>query len=182
MQKPLHILGISGSLRSGSVHTAILKYLGDTVPEHTFTICDGIEDIPNFNPEKDISPAPAAVQHFRGQLAAADMVIICTPEYAYGIPGALKNALDWVVSSGEMVDKPVGVITASGLGEHAHAALLLVLTAMNAKIPEGSTLLIPWIKSKLNAANEIIDPGTISDVESILNKLIKIRKYSSELF
>lgn len=173
MQKQQRILGISGSLRAGSAHTAILEYLGTTVPEHTFTICESIEDIPNFNPEKDISPAPAAVQRFRDQLASADVVLICTPEYAYGIPGALKNALDWVVSSGELVDKPVGVITASGLGEHAHASLLLVLTAMNAKLSETTALLIPWIKTKLNAKNEIIDPNTAQDITNVLNELIK---------
>lgn len=172
MQTPLNILGISGSLRSGSAHAAILEYLKTEAPEHHLVLCDGMDDIPNFNPEKDISPAPVAVQRFRDQLAAADAVLICTPEYAYGIPGALKNALDWTVSSGELVDKPVGVITASGLGEHAHASLLLVLTAMNAKIAEHSTLLIPWIRSKLNTQNEITDQQTATDLKSVLDALL----------
>jgi len=122
-------LGICGSLRKGSAHRAILEYVASTVPDVSFSIFEGIADIPNFNPDLDQPEATphVAVAAFRSAVEAADAVVICTPEYAYGIPGALKNALDWTVSSGSFVDKPVGVITASGLGEHGHASLLLVL-------------------------------------------------------
>jgi len=172
MQTRLKILAISGSLRTNSAHTAILEYLKTTVTEHDILIYDGIEDIPNFNPEKDIDPTPTAVQHFRNQLAEADGILICTPEYAYGIPGSLKNALDWTVSSGNFVDKPVAVITASGLGEHAHASLLLVLTALNAKIAENGTILISWIRNKMNAENEITDLQTERDIQNVLKALL----------
>jgi chromate reductase len=172
MQKRLKILAIPGSLRAKSAHTAILKHLKTTTTEHDILICDGIENIPNFNPEKDTDSPPATVQYLRDQLAAADGVLICTPEYAYGIPGALKNALDWTVSSGSFIDKPVAVITASGLGEHAHASLLLVLTALNAKIAEDGTILISWIRNKMNAENEITDVQTEQDVQNVLKALL----------
>jgi chromate reductase len=95
MQTRLKILAISGSLRANSAHTAILEYLKTSVTAHDISICDGIEDIPNFNPEKDTDIPPGAVKNFRGQLAAADGVLICTPEYAYGIPGSLKK-IHWI--------------------------------------------------------------------------------------
>jgi chromate reductase len=172
MQTRLKILAISGSLRANSAHTGILEYLKTTVTEHNISICEGIEDIPNFNPEKDTDSPADAVQLFRNQLAAADGVLICTPEYAYGIPGSLKNALDWTVSSGSFVDKPVSVITASGLGEHAHASLLLVLTALNAKIAKDGTILISWIRNKMNAENEITDLQTEQDIQNVLKALL----------
>ncbi|MCJ8211262.1 NAD(P)H-dependent oxidoreductase [Mucilaginibacter sp. RS28] len=167
------ILGISGSLRQGAAHTAILEQLSALLEEpFKLLLCEGLEEIPAFNPEKDIDPAPASVAHFRDQLKSADALLICTPEYAYGIPGALKNAMDWVVSSGELVNKPVAVITASGLGEHAHQSIQLVLTAMNAKITEDTTLLISWIKGKLNEQNQISDPATLADAQKALQSLI----------
>lgn len=171
MTKQLTILALSGSLREGSSHHAILTYLAGTTP-HQVLIYNGIEELPNFNPAKDTEPAPAAVSKFREALSAADGVLICTPEYAYGIPGSLKNALDWTVSSGNLVDKPTAVITASGLGEHAHASLLLVLNALTARVVTNGTLLIPWIRSKMNAENEITDEATAQDMQNVLSALI----------
>ena len=173
MSKKIHLLFISGSLRNGSAHHALLQYLRDTNPEFSIVIYDGIEAIPNFNPEKDAEPFPNAVVNFRNAVAKTDAILICTPEYAYGIPGALKNALDWTVSSGDFVDKPVGIITASGLGEHAHASLLLVLTALNSTIIEGATLHIPWFKSKMDKDNKITDKQTELDLQSVVKELVK---------
>lgn len=79
----------------------------------------------------------------RDLIKNASGIIICTPEYAFGVPGQLKNMLDWMVSSGSLVDKPVALVTASSVGSHAHAALLLTLGALSAKVIDGATLLIP---------------------------------------
>lgn len=174
MENNIKILGISGSLRKGSAHHAILSYLASLIPEVDFCISESIEAIPNFNPDldqPDSVPHPA-VKVFRAEVEAANAVIICTPEYAYGIPGALKNALDWTVSSGSFVDKPVGVITASGLGEHAHASLLLVLQALTAKVEPEAALLIPYFKSKMNAENVIVDEETQIQLKGILEVVL----------
>jgi NAD(P)H-dependent FMN reductase len=82
----------------------------------TFEVFAGIEDLPHFNPDRDVDPPHSAVAAWRGALAGADAVVIATPEYAHGYPGALKDALDWVVGSGELVDTPVLLVTASGSG------------------------------------------------------------------
>jgi len=174
MENSIKILGISGSLRKGSAHHAILTYVASLIPEVNFSISDNIEAIPNFNPDLD---QPDSIQHpavkaFRAEVEAASAVIICTPEYAYGIPGALKNALDWTVSSGSFVDKPVGVITASGLGENSHASLLLVLKALTANVSPEATLLIPYFKSKMNAEN-MIDEETKVKLKRVLEAVLE---------
>src|SRR5258708_18748498 len=94
-----NIFAISGSLRLGSSNHAILNALGKMMPSNiNYTIYNGLSEIPAFDPDLDNDNPPAAVSTFRKQLAEADGIIICTPEYAYGVPGALKNALDWTDS------------------------------------------------------------------------------------
>jgi len=112
------ILTIPGSLRNGSSNHNILRYLGtlahDTI---NYTIYDSLATIPPFDPGLDHDTPPQAVIEMRKLITNADAVIICTPEYAFGVPGQLKNALDWLVSSSTLVDKPVALITASSSGE-----------------------------------------------------------------
>ena len=121
--KSKKILAISGSLRPGSNH-AILHFLGGLIPPGVeYSIHSSLADIPHFDPGLDHDDPPAAVTEFRKLLAGADGVIICTPEYAYGVPGTLKNALDWTVSSGSLSEKPMALITASTGGENAPASV-----------------------------------------------------------
>src|SRR6187431_1256518 len=127
--KSISILAISGSLRSSSSNTLIIKEIKKWMPEWVdYLIYDELDKIPPFNDPKEI---PGIVNEWINKIAAADAVLICSPEYAFGVPGALKNALDWTVGSGEFVDKPVGLITASSQGEKGHAALLLILKAIS---------------------------------------------------
>ena len=101
-------------------------------------------------------------------------MIICTPEYAFGIPGTLKNALDWTVSSGDFWGKPVAAISASPLasgGDKAHASLLQTLTALGANVPAGGKLIIPMIKKKLNANGDVVDAETLQALKSVLDAL-----------
>jgi NAD(P)H-dependent FMN reductase len=99
--------------------------------------------------------------------------LFCTPEYAFGVPGSLKNSLDWVVSSGELTYKPVAVITAATGGEKAHASLLYTLTAISASIVENGKLLISFIRAKMNEKNEVKDPATLEDIRKVVEALIE---------
>src|SRR4030095_11309838 len=83
-------------------------------------IFEGLSDIPHFNPDRDTDDPPKKVADFRRQLKEADGILICTPEYAMGVPGTLKNAIDWTVSSCEFSHKPVALITASSAGPKGH--------------------------------------------------------------
>ena len=155
------ILAISGSLRSCSSNHNILHFLETLTPDHVeYTIYNGISALPHFDTDLDIEPAPAPVAELRKLIAKADGIIICTPEYAYGVPGSLKNALDWTVSSGSLVDQPLMLVTASTGGENAHSALLLILEALSANILKQSALLISFIRSKMNGEGKITDSAT----------------------
>jgi chromate reductase, NAD(P)H dehydrogenase (quinone) len=170
MTKSTRILAISGSLRATSSNNAILKVVAGMVsPGVEFIIYNGVGNLPHFNDSQEI---PAAVQDFYNQLAAADGVFICTPEYAFGVPGSLKNALDWTVGTGDFVGKPVALVTASSVGDKAHAALLHTLTAISADIVEGGTLLVSFIRSKMNDKGEIADTATYQAIKEVLDKLI----------
>ena len=110
----MQILAISGSLRAGSTNSKLLRAAASLAPEHVnFTFYDGLADLPHFSPELDDDNPPASVTHLRELLQVADGVIICTPEYAFGVPGSLKNALDWTVSTCAFSAKPVAAISAS---------------------------------------------------------------------
>jgi NAD(P)H-dependent FMN reductase len=140
------------------------------------SIYDALADIPPFNPDLDLDgdKSPLAVRHLRQLLQSVDGILICTPEYAFGVPGVLKNALDWLVSTGELSGKPVATISASSLwtgGDKAHESLLLTLTALGAKTSAEGKLLIPTISKKLNEQGEVLDPDLTPALKAILDAL-----------
>jgi NAD(P)H-dependent FMN reductase len=131
------LLFISGSLRHQSKNSALLRALAKLAPADVSILHEtGLGALPHFNPDLEgpgENDAPLAVLDYRQRLRAADGVVICSPEYAHGIPGAMKNALDWVVGSGELVGKPCAVFNLSPLSTHAHAGLMEVLRTMSAR-------------------------------------------------
>jgi len=171
MKGKIKILGISGSLRSNSSASAILNVVTGLVPQNVeFSIYNGLAEIPAFN---DSNKIPEPVAHFIKLLSDSDGVFFCIPEYAFGVPGALKNALDWTVSSSTAFpNKPVALITAATGGDKAHAAFLLTLKAMSSRIPEGATLLLSLIRSKLNEKNEVKDIATLDSIRVVITSLI----------
>lgn len=170
----MKILAISGSLRPQSANTAILQAVVKlATADVDITIYDGTGNLPHFNPDRDDGFAP--VIDWRTHLQAADGVIFCTPEYAHGVPGVLKNALDWIVSSGEFMYKPTAVISASPSpdgGDKANASLVQTLRVMMADIPSGATLSIPAISAKLDDKGKLTDPATVSALQFLLDTLI----------
>ncbi|WP_343669899.1 NAD(P)H-dependent oxidoreductase [Chitinophaga sp.] len=172
------ILCISGSLRPTSSNTDILKAIPQLAawPDISFSIFEGLDQLPYFSPEldyEDATPA-AAVADLRAQLQAADAVIVCTPEYAFGVPGVLKNALDWIVSSGEFVGKPTAVISASPMmtgGDKANASLVQTLKVMTATITADQILTIPTVRTKIDADGNITDTTLKADLVKIVNSL-----------
>lgn len=171
--KNINLLAISGSLRKSSSNGAVINTLAGMLPANArLVLYDGMAGLPHFDPGLDTDSPPAAVTHLRQQIKEADGVLICTPEYAFGVPGSLKNALDWTVYSGEFVDKPVALITASSSGQHAHASLQLTLGAISAKLNDDAKLLISFVRSKINAEGQVTDAEVLASLRSVLQALI----------
>lgn len=167
----MKIVAISGSLRNNSSATFIVRHVIKLFPETIdFILYESVGKLPHFD---DNENAPLEVTAFRKLLTEADGIFICQPEYAFGVPGSLKNALDWTVSSGELVDKPVALVTAATGGDKAHAALLLTLKALSSKVGEGATLLIPFVRTKLNDKGEVINNEIIQSLTSVIDSLVQ---------
>jgi len=156
---PMRILAVSGSLRASSSNTALLQAVVALAPQgidlHFYA---GLGDLPHFNPDLDDDRVSPAVTEWRAQLRASDGVVFSTPEYAHGIPGVLKNALDWVVGSGELAEKPVTLFNASPRGTYAQAALTETLTVMSAKVVLASALTLQLLGKTLSAREIVADP------------------------
>src|SRR6185295_14447514 len=163
------VLAICGSTRKTSSNLNLIHAISDLTKEKfEIKVFEGIANIPHFNPDLDNENPPEAVKNFRNQLKEVDGILICTPEYAMGVPGTLKNALDWTVSSGEFTGKPVALITASTSGLKAHESLLDTLQIIDARINKEAQYLISFIQVKLNSENKITDEQTMSDLQKLI--------------
>jgi NAD(P)H-dependent FMN reductase len=147
----INILAISGSPRKQSSNTTLLRATALLAPPKvSITIYDGLDKLPPFNPDCERLEGPCVIDFqrrfvidFRRRLKMSDGVLICSPEYAHGVPGTLKNALDWVVGSGELVNKPVAVFNASPYSVYAHASLIETITVMSARVVKGACITLP---------------------------------------
>ena len=163
------IIALCGSTRKTSSNLNLIKAIADLSQDRfEIELYDGLALIPHFNPDLDHAEPPAEVQIFREQLRAADGILICTPEYAMGVPGTLKNAIDWTVSSMEFTHKPTALITASTLGQMGHDSLLATLKIIDSGIIDETSLLISQIKTKLNSQCVITDAATLSAVNQLI--------------
>jgi NAD(P)H-dependent FMN reductase len=163
------VLAISGSTRQNSTNSNYIKAIAELCKnEFTIILFEDIADLPHFNPDDNNEQVAAAVLHFRSLLAAADAILICTPEYAHGVPGSLKNAIDWTVSSNEFYRKPTALITASTDGSYGHKALLETLKVIEAKGIEQNQLLISFAKTKINSNHQITDEATLTALKIML--------------
>lgn len=158
----MHILALSGSLRSGSANTTLLLAAAALSPAGTrLTLCGTLDELPYFRPGGYDEAPPPAVAAFRQQLRAADAVLISTPEYVFSMPGVLKNALEWLVSSAELYHKPVAVWSASPSatgGAAAHAGVVAMLTVMEARLVEAAALQVAQVSARISKTSELTDP------------------------
>lgn len=163
------VFAISGSTRATSSNLNLINAIASLgAGRFTLDIFDGLTALPHFNPDLDNDQPPAEIVAFRQRLKQADGVLICTPEYAMGAPGTLKNALDWTVSSSDFSDKPVALITASLSGIKAHESLLGTLQMIGARVANDTQLVISFVKTKVSAENSITDPTTLEQTQNLL--------------
>jgi NAD(P)H-dependent FMN reductase len=176
----MRILAISGSLRAGSSATALARALATYAPPGaTVDVYDDLESIPPFHPDRDregdVPPPPVA--RLRAALQAADAVVLSTPEYAFGVPGVLKNALDWTVASGDFAGKPTAAISSSPSelgGDKAYASLQLTLRAMQSVLPTNGGVVVPFVRKKLGPDGSVIDAATAAALRTMLAELARL--------
>ncbi len=145
----MRILAISGSVRAASINTAFLRAVAQSMSSDAqVTIYEDLALLPIYNPDLDGTP-PAQAAQWRTLVAQADALLIASPEYAHGITGAMKNALDWLVSHEPFVNKPVAVVNTSDRAHHADDALRETLITMNAHLVEAASFTVPLLGSRI---------------------------------
>ncbi|MBS7255887.1 NADPH-dependent FMN reductase [Flavobacterium branchiicola] len=166
----IKILAISGSTRQNSSNFKFLKYISEYIkPQFEVEIFEGLTNIPHFNPDLDTEHPPEDVVSFRNKIAHADGVLICTPEYVFSLPGSLKNALEWCVSTTLFSHKKTGLITASASGEMGHEQLLLIMKTLEANFNATTQLLIQGVRGKINEEGKITNEETVVALQNFVN-------------
>jgi chromate reductase, NAD(P)H dehydrogenase (quinone) len=174
----MRVMAFCGSLRLRSSNHALLLAARKHAPEGMdVAMFESIRDLPHFDPdldgpERDPEDRPEGVLRLRRELAASDAMLISTPEYAHGLPGALKNALDWLVSSPAMIGKPVALIYGStGEANYAQEQLKETLTTMSAMVVREAIIAVQGVRSKVDDRGTVSDPQLTLQIESALRAL-----------
>jgi chromate reductase, NAD(P)H dehydrogenase (quinone) len=169
----LFILALSGSLRDGSTNTAFLEAARLLAPEQVeMQLWNGQGELPQFTPDLEEAP-PQLVQEFRDLIGRADGLLIACPEYARGVPGAFKNALDWLVGGESFVCKKFALWNASPRAFEAQRSLRLVLETMSGICVEEAALGLPLIKQHVTAQSIAAHPEWSPQVKFALAKFVE---------
>ena len=156
----IKLLAICGSLRAASANNTLLRAAVEIAPvDIDVSIFAGLGELPHFNPDLDTDPPLEPVRALRAAIGEADGLLICSPEYAHGVPGVLKNALDWLVSGVEIMHKPVALLNASPRATHAQASLKETLTTMAARVLPDASLTVPISGRDLDVSGILGDPA-----------------------
>jgi chromate reductase, NAD(P)H dehydrogenase (quinone) len=170
----MRVLAISGSLRSQSTNTSLLQAVAALAPQEIeIELFREPDQIPPFNPDLEAQHTTGPVARFREALRESAAILFSTPEYAHGIPGVLKNALDWVVGSGELSGKPVVLVNASSRGRYAVASLKEVLTTMDARLLHKAEATIDLLGKRLTAVEIAQAPESAHKISASLALLVE---------
>jgi NAD(P)H-dependent FMN reductase len=161
--KRVNVLAVCGSLRAASKNRSLLEAAQLLAPPGVAIALDwSLATLPHYNPDLDTLDGltlPAAAAEWRAKVARADGILISSPEYAHGIPGVLKNALDWLVSSTDFPGKPVALLGASAMSVIAPAQLRETLVTMNARFVSEASIVVPIPGAGAGASAIADDPA-----------------------
>jgi len=174
----MRIMAICGSLRAASVNAAALEAAALLAPEGVRVLrYRGLDELPIFNPDLDTDSPPDPVRRLREEVGLSDGLLIASPEYAHGVAGGLKNALDWLVGSLEFYQKPVAVVNASARAVHADAHLRETLVTMAARVIEPASITLGLPAAGVDAAGIVADPLLRGELAEALRQFAEaIRK------
>jgi NAD(P)H-dependent FMN reductase len=167
----IKILGLSGSLRAASINSMLLRAATKLAPPRVeVSIFQGLGELPLFNPDLEANP-PATVTTFFQAVAEADALLIASPEYAHGVTGTIKNALDWLVGFEPFASKFVAVINSSPRAYIADLALRETLQTMAAIIVEEASISIPLLGGNLDESAIVATPAYASAIRNALHAI-----------
>lgn len=169
----MRVLGISGSLRAGSSNGRLLRALPLIASSDLkFTFREPLDSLPFFNPDIEEAGPPASIERWRAEIRDHAALVICSPEYAHGVPGVLKNALDWLVGGVEIVGKPVAVIQTSLPSTTAHASLVEILSVMGARVVPDASVGVPLRGLRLDEHGIASDPDLAPVLRAAMTALM----------
>jgi chromate reductase len=169
------IMTISGSTRASSTCMTILSTIADRHGDKAeFSHYADLVLLPHFDPDAEDNALPQIVLDFRAQVAAADAVIFCTPEYVFSIPAILKNAVEWCVAATVFSDKPTAMIVASGGGEKTFESLGLVLKTIQTKLIPETMLLFSGARGRMRGQNQISDAADLEKLDNLFAALFSL--------
>jgi chromate reductase len=167
------VLALSGSLRAASINSAFCRAAARLAPAPLrVTVFAGLGLLPLFNPDLETDP-PRPVRDFRAAVAGARALIIASPEYAHGISGVMKNALDWLVSFEAFIGKPVMLVNASPRAHLAHDALREVLQTMSARILAEASVTLPLLGACITEDAMVASPDVAPRIRRTLAALAR---------
>ena len=170
-----NIFVIIGSASKNSANEKLMENFAKLTKEiFNLTVFKDLKTLPHFDPELSIDNPPKEIIEFRRNVENANGIIICTPEYIFSIPGGLKNAIEWCVSTTVFSEKPIGLITASASGQKGHEELQLIMKTVMAKFTDETTLLIPGIKGKMDEGGNITDNKTKADLVNFIEAFTRL--------
>jgi chromate reductase, NAD(P)H dehydrogenase (quinone) len=173
----MKIIAISGSLRATSLNTAVLQAASRLAPAGvTIEMFEGIGNLPFFNSDLDGDRLPREVAGFRAVIGAADGLLISSPEYARGVAGVMKNALDWLVGSFEFPNKPVTLINTSPRATHALAALTITLETMSARLVQDASITLPLLGTTNDAVSIAANAEFAAPLRTALERYVQAIK------
>lgn len=153
----MKILAISGSAREESTNTALLRAMENLAPSGIeLSLFCSLDTLPIFSPDSEGEATPVEVREFMEAVSTSDGILISSPEYVRAIPGGLKNAIDWMVSRFEIIDKPIALVHASHRGDDMLVSLRLVLSTVSKNFLEHPFLRIPLIGKSPEEIHELL--------------------------
>jgi chromate reductase, NAD(P)H dehydrogenase (quinone) len=177
MTAPVHVFGFSGSLRKGSYNTALLRAAGEMLPDKMTLETFDLTPIPLFNQDiLDAGDVPEAVKEFKRRIAAADALLIATPEYNFSMPGVLKNAIDWAsrpLADSPLNGKPLAIMGAGGMmgTSRAQYHLRQVAVFTNMLPLNKPEVTVPFAQKMFDASGKLTDETTRKFVRQLLDAL-----------
>jgi NAD(P)H-dependent FMN reductase len=168
----MKILALSGSLRRDSINSAFCRATAALAPPGVrVQVYLGLGEIPLFNPDLESSP-PAAVKLLRTAIRDADALVVASPEYAHGISGVMKNALDWLVSYEPTVRKLAALVNTSPRAHHAYDALREILTTMSVDIVSSASVTVPLLGTCTTEAEMVGSPHVSRMIREMIGALV----------